>query len=144
MRRGDKHTPTAIERMKRAQRARWRREKLEQRRAAKERRRQRGKARTTRPVVTLEMKIAARLEPGRRYSQPEVIEATGLKRGSVVMRLKTMRERGLLERERNPAWRPHVYVKGLPISVQAKRAPEWLYRLTPAGEELHEAARLVI
>lgn len=96
------------------------------------------------PELTLAMRVALAMAPGRWYARPDLLRLLRVPYGSVKARTASMVEAGLLERARDPDVRPWRSPKGEPASVSLKRRqPEWLFRLTAAGEELRRRASLM-
>lgn len=142
MRKGDRHTPATIAKIKAAQKA-WRkrrqREALARREAMKPQTVVRAH-RVVEGVFTCRRRIALGMEPGRWYGRPDIYAASGIRDGSVRVTVARMLRTGYLERTRNPDYRPHVYVRGVPVHLQAAREPMWLYRLTALGEAVRREA----
>jgi hypothetical protein len=89
---------------------------------------------------TVARAMAAAMRPGCWYARPDIARAVapaGVPGGSVRMVLMRMLRAGMVERRRNPVWRPRAYRKGEGIHITARgHPPEYLYRLTPAGNVL--------
>lgn len=90
------------------------------------------------------MRVALAMVPGQWCARPDLLRLLRVPYGSVKARTASMVEAGLLERARDPEWRPVVFVKGEGVETSGKRRqPEWLFRLTTAGEELRRRASLM-
>lgn len=129
---GDKLTPERIARrlksLKRNIRAR-------QKAATLKAKRRQTEARNARRAKGINSKMLLAMQPGHWYGRPDIRDLSGVKRNSVHARLALFERRGWVERGANPDAQPVQYVKGIGIDWQARgRAPEVLFRLTPAGE----------
>lgn len=131
-RKGDKPTPEQIARrlksFKRNIRAR-------QKAATLKAKRRQIEARNAKLAKGINSKMLLAMQPGHWYGRPDIRDLSGVKRNSVHARLALFERRGWVERGANPDYQPIDYVKGIGIDWQARgRAPEVLFRLTPAGE----------
>lgn len=77
------------------------------------------------------------MTPGHWYGLNTVADAAGVRIWITQAVELDLRNRGLVERCRNPAWIPHGGKRGRtkgPIPKGLRTEPKWLYRLTAAGE----------
>jgi hypothetical protein len=83
----------------------------------------------------IDARILCAMEPGHWYARVDIRDLSGVKYDSVKARVVLYMNRGWLERAENPDYVPVEYRKGVPVHIAARgRAPQYLYRLTPAGE----------
>jgi len=93
--------------------------------------------------VPLMHRVLRAMAPGEWYGRRDMVRVSGLARDPLRGVVLKMRRLGLLERARNPDYRPQEQRAGEgvdQIPPERRNAPLWLYRLTAAGE----AARAVV
>lgn len=94
-----RHTPAAIEKMRKARKATIKRKRKE----LAEKRVPRGAIRKIEKVDALGTLLAA-MDPGEWYGRSDIQNRSGLKRGTVAGTIIKAESKGLITRTKNPAW----------------------------------------
>jgi hypothetical protein len=130
---GDKRPRWEVERMK-ASRRRNTKERMVA--AAEARRGAQLEAfrRRTWPAFPIHARMLMAMDPGKWYARSDLVRAAGVERNARGKVNQQLLARGMVERRRNPAYRGFERRGGhLPV-----KEPEWLYRLTEAGQMQRE------
>lgn len=80
-------------------------------------------------------RLAAAMDPGAWYGRKDLTRLVGVPLGHGAKVSQVMEPRGIVRRAANPGWAPVRYGE--------LQAPRWVYSLTPLGEALRDAVRLI-